>query len=116
MITFSDSSLLTSLQNYLSSQAFLNCIINCGKTPVSWELKPTTKITIFFNNRASDTLHSLIIQIIEMTLSAYFHGFFLLLQINLYSIPLDKRMLCDPPVTSFSEDLEQTNEQLPPPY
>lgn len=121
MITFPDSSLLTPFLTKLSelSWVFLNYMTNCGRTLVSWELKTTTKITLSaFSNRVWDTLHSLIIQIIEITLStegyAHFHVF-LLLQSNLYSILLDTKKLCDPPVTSLSKDFKQTNEQLPPP-
>lgn len=74
------------------------------------------------NNVLSETgsqILSLFIQIIGITLSAeeyaYFHGFLLLLPSNLYSILLDKEMLCDPPITSLSKDFKQTNEQLAAP-
>lgn len=74
------------------------------------------------NNVLSETesqIFSLFIQIIEITLSAkgyaYFHVFLLLLHSNLYSILLETEMLCDPPVTSLSEDFKQTNEQLAAP-
>lgn len=59
------------------------------------------------------TLHSLTIQIVEITLSAqecaHFHFSPLTLQNHLYSILLDTGILHNPPVIFFSKEQIKTN-------